>query len=104
MQAKQAAYKQVTKWKNLPSSSRYLLAGAVFFMTVACHLAGILGNYCFSTFTVTCTVAIADVVKPLGWLAIGMFTVGFVLFRIFLVGANRRTREAGDAFIHPLDV
>jgi hypothetical protein len=93
IQAKQTAYKLVTKWSNLPNSSRYLLAGSVFFMTMACHLAGNFGSYCFSTFTVTCTVAIVDVVKPLGWVAIGMFFVGFALFQWYLVGASERTRQ-----------
>ena len=91
VQAKQTAYKEVTKWTNLPDSSRYLLGGAVLCMTGACHMAGNFGAYCFSTFTVTCTVALVDVVKPLGWIAIGLFFVGFALFQVYLVGASKRT-------------
>ena len=58
VQAKQVAYKHVTRWGNLPALDRALLGGAVVCMTAACHLAGNFGSRCFATFTVTCTVAL----------------------------------------------
>lgn len=87
-------YADQTKWDNLPWTSRCLLGGAAVFMTAACHTAGNFGSYCFATFTVTCTVALVDVVKPLGWVAIGTFCFGFFLFRLYLVGASARTKFA----------
>ena len=53
VQAKQVAYKHVTRWGNLPALDRALLGGAVACMTAACHLAGNFGSRCFATFTVT---------------------------------------------------
>ena len=92
VQAKQVAYKHVTRWGNLPPLDRALLGGAVVCMTAACHLAGNFGSHCFATFTVTCTVELVDVVKPLGWVAIGLFAFGLILFQLYHRGARQRTR------------
>ena len=97
VQAKQVAYKHVTRWGNLPPLDRALLGGAVVCMTAACHLAGNFGSYCFATFTVTCTVALVDVVKTLGWVAIGLFAVGLTLFQLYQRGAKRRTRSVMES-------
>ena len=97
VQAKQVAYKHVTRWGNLPTLDRALLGGAVVCMTAACHLAGNFGSYCFATFTVTCTVALVDVVKTLGWVAIGLFAVGLTLFQLYQRGAKRRTRSVMES-------
>ena len=92
VQAKQVAYKHVTRWGNLPPVDRALLGAAVVCMTAACHLAGNFGSHCFATFTVTCTVELVDVVKPLGWVAIGLFAFGLILFQLYYRGARQRTR------------
>ena len=92
VQAKQVAYKHVTRWGNLPPLDRALLGAAVVCMTAACHLAGNFGSHCFATFTVTCTVELVDVVKPLGWVAIGLFAFGLILFQLYYRGARQRTR------------
>ena len=92
VQAKQVAYKHVTRWGNLPPVDRALLGAAVVCMTAACHLAGNFGSHCFATFTVTCTVELVDVVKPLGWVAIGLFAFGLILFQLYHRGARQRTR------------
>ena len=92
VQAKQVAYKHVTRWGNLPPLDRALLGAAVVCMTAACHLAGNFGSHCFATFTVTCTVELVDVVKPLGWVAIGLFAFGLILFQLYHRGARQRTR------------
>jgi hypothetical protein len=97
VQAKQVAYKHVTRWGNLPPLDRALLGGAVVCMTAACHLAGNFGSYCFATFTVTCTVALVDVVKTLGWVAIGLFAFGLTLFQLYQRGAKRRTRSVMES-------
>jgi hypothetical protein len=91
--AKRRAYRDATAWVALPCSARLLLASSVLLMTAACHLAGTLGSYCFATFSVTCTVALVDVVLPLGWVAIGLFFTGLALFLCYLVGARRRTQK-----------
>ena len=93
VQAKQVAYKHVTRWGNLPPLDRAMLGGAVALMTVACHLAGNFGSHCFATFTVTCTVALVDVVKTPGWVAIGLFAFGLTLFQLYQRGAKQRTRS-----------
>ena len=97
VQAKQVAYKHVTRWGNLPPLDRALLGAAVVCMTAACHLAGNFGSYCFATFTVTCTVELVDVVKPLGWVAIGLFAFGLTLFQLYQRGAKRRTRSVMES-------
>jgi hypothetical protein len=74
-----------------------LLAGAVTLMTSACHMAGNFGSDCFSTFTVTCTVELVDVVKTLGWVAIGCFVFGVVLFNLYQRGAKKRTRSVMES-------
>jgi hypothetical protein len=97
VQAKQVAYKHVTKWQNLPSVDRWLLGGSVLLMCSACHLAGNFGSYCFSTFTVTCTVALVDVVLPLGWVAIVVFCSGLLLFQFYQKGASARTKKVMES-------
>ena len=97
VQAKQVAYKHVTRWGNLPALDRALLGGAVACMTAACHLAGNFGSRCFATFTVTCTVALVDVVKTLGWVAISLFAFGLFLFQLYQRGAKQRTRSVMES-------
>lgn len=97
VQAKQVAYKHVTRWGNLPALDRALLGGAVTCMTAACHLAGNFGSRCFATFTVTCTVALVDVVKTLGWVAISLFAFGLILFQLYQRGAKQRTRSVMES-------
>lgn len=97
VQAKQVAYKHVTRWGNLPALDRALLGGAVACMTAACHLAGNFGSRCFATFTVTCTVALVDVVKTLGWVAISLFAFGLILFQLYQRGAKQRTRSVMES-------
>ena len=97
VQAKQVAYKHVTRWGNLPALDRALLGGAVACMTAACHLAGNFGSRCFATFTVTCTVALVDVVKTLGWVAISLFAFGLSLFQLYQRGAKQRTRSVMES-------
>ena len=97
VQAKQVAYKHVTRWGNLPALDRALLGGAVVCMTAACHLAGNFGSRCFATFTVTCTVALVDVVKTLGWVAISLFAFGLILFQLYQRGAKQRTRSVMES-------
>ena len=97
VQAKQVAYKHVTRWGNLPPLDRAMLGGAVACMTAACHLAGNFGSRCFATFTVTCTVALVDVVKTLGWVAISLFAFGLFLFQLYQRGAKQRTRSVMES-------
>ena len=97
VQAKSVAYKHVTRWQNLPVVDRILLGGAVGSMTAACHMAGNFGSSCFSTFTVTCTVDLVDVVKTLGWVAIGCFGFGLVLFQAYQNGAKKRTKSVMES-------
>ena len=97
VQAKQVAYKHVTRWQNLPPVDRWLLGGSVLLMCSACHLAGNFGPYCFSTFTVTCTVALVDVVLPLGWVAIALFCSGLFLFQFYQKGASARTKKVMES-------
>ena len=70
---------------------------SVLLMCSACHLAGNFGPYCFSTFTVTCTVALVDVVLPLGWVAIALFCSGLFLFQFYQKGASARTKRSWKA-------
>ena len=66
-------------------------------MTAACRLAGNFGSRCFATFTVTCTVALVDVVKTLGWVAISLFAFGLILFQLYQRGAKQRTRSVMES-------
>jgi hypothetical protein len=97
VQAKRVAYTRVTRWGNLPALDRFFLFGGVAFMTAGCHVVGNFGSYCFGTFSVTCTVALVDVVKTPGWVAIGLFTFGLVLFWLYQRGAKRRTRSVMES-------
>ena len=92
VQAKQVAYKHVTRWQNLPPVDRWLLGGSVLLMCSACHLAGNFGPYCFSTFTVTCTVALVDVVLPLGWVAM-LSSARACFYSSFIRRARRLERK-----------
>ena len=77
--------------------SRLGLGASLFLMTLACHIAGNFGSLCFATFSVTCSVALADVVLPLGWVAIGLFTAGCLTFYFYGKGASRRARKVLEA-------
>ena len=47
--------------------------------------------------TVGGTVALVDVVKTLGWVAIGLVAVGLTLFQLYQRGAKRRTRSVMES-------
>ena len=93
VQRRKAAYKAVTSWDALPKLDKYLLGTSLFLMTLSCHIAGIFGSLCFATFSVTCSVALADVVLPLGWVAIGTFSTGCLTFYVYGKGAGRRAKK-----------
>ena len=97
VQAKKHAYRAVTSWNALPKLDKCLLGASLFLMTLACHIAGNFGSLCFATFSVTCSVALADVVLPLGWVAIGLFTAGCLTFYFYGKGASRRARKVLEA-------
>jgi len=97
VQAKKHAYRAVTSWNALPKLDKCLLGASLFLMTLACHIAGNFGSLCFATFSVTCSVALADVVLPLGWVAIGAFTAGCLTFYFYGKGASRRARKVLEA-------
>ncbi len=95
-EAKRQEYNLVTKWTNLSKLWRFSLAFNAVLMIVSCYGFLLLGRYLFVPFQVQDSVAtelggnVLNLVKPPGWICLGMFAVSTIYFFVFKGVFQRR--------------
>jgi len=77
------AYQRVSEWSALSRSSKILLWFSAVTGVLSCQLGVVLSQRAFASFSVSCPVAVKDVVKPPGWISIGLITACMVSVKIF---------------------
>merc|ERR1712164_91675 len=99
------AYAHVTDWLRLSVLSKASIIVAAVSGILSCQLGVVLAQRSFESFTVSCPVAVKDVVKPTGWLSIGLMGVCMVFTKVFntIARANtwRRLAESESAAEQP---
>ena len=87
------AYAHVTDWSRLSLMSKASVVVAAVSGILSCQLGVVLAQRSFESFTVSCPVAVKDVVKPTGWLSIGLMGVCMVFTKVFNTIARANTRR-----------
>ena len=87
------AYAHVTDWSRLSLTSKASVVVAAVSGILSCQLGVVLAQRSFESFTVSCPVAVKDVVKPTGWLSIGLMGVCMVFTKVFNTIARANTRR-----------
>jgi hypothetical protein len=87
------AYAHVTDWLRLSVLSKASIIIAAVSGILSCQLGVVLAQRSFESFTVSCPVAVKDVVKPTGWLSIGLMGVCMVFTKVFNTIARANTRR-----------
>ena len=87
------AYAYVTDWLRLSVLSKASIIVAAVSGILSCQLGVVLAQRSFESFTVSCPVAVKDVVKPTGWLSIGLMGVCMVFTKVFNTIARANTRR-----------
>jgi hypothetical protein len=82
-EARDQAYQQVSEWSALSKSSKILLWFSAVTGVLSCQLGVVLAQRAFAKFSVSCPVAVKDVVKPTGWISIGLITACMISVKIF---------------------
>jgi len=100
------AYEEVTKWKEIPLIMNLILTLSVACMIGCCYLVQLFSMDCFVPYKLTDTIAVElhgnwlNLVKPLGWIALSLFTASLFLFAVFYMWAkgkaNEKCRKADD--------
>jgi hypothetical protein len=91
---KEEAYAVVTDWKNLSKLSKISIVAAAVSGVLSCQLGVVLSQRSFESFSVSCPVAVKDVVKPTGWVSVGLIVVCMVCTSIFRKIAKQNVRSA----------
>jgi hypothetical protein len=89
---KEVAYADVTQWDKLSTVSKVSLVAAAVTGILSCQLGVVLSQRSFASFSVSCPVAVKDVVKPTGWLSVGLIVACYVFIKIFSVIAKRNVK------------
>lgn len=89
-QARTEAYESVTRWGNLSKPMRAYITISAISGALSCQLGVVLAQRSFESFTVSCPIPLVDVVKPTGWVSIGLIIVSIVSLSRFRSIANRR--------------
>jgi hypothetical protein len=93
------AYSVVTQWAVLPGWIRSVLLTGALLMSGATGLFLMGGSYCFKPFSVTSSIADdlngnpTNLVKSMGWLALGMYFAACVLLTVYTMWGNSRAKE-----------
>jgi len=88
--ARTEAYESVTRWSNLSNRMRAYITISAISGALSCQLGVVLAQRSFESFAVSCPIPLADVVKPTGWVSIGLISVSIVSLSRFRSIANRR--------------
>ena len=91
--AKEEAYAAVTDWNNLSTFSKVSIVVAAVSGVLSCQLGAVLSQRSFESFSVSCPVAVKDVVKPTGWVSVGLIVVCMIFTSIFRSIAKKNVRS-----------
>jgi len=91
-------YLKVTSWDIVPIYLKGILILAMIFMSISCYILNVIP--CFKIYTITSTIEedlsgdILNLLKPMGWVACGLFLVSSLLVMIFVFWEKRVTNNA----------
>jgi putative effector of murein hydrolase len=91
--AKEEAYAAVTDWNHLSTLSKVSIVVAAVSGVLSCQLGAVLSQRSFESFSVSCPVAVKDVVKPTGWVSVGLIVVCTIFTSIFRSIAKKNVRS-----------
>lgn len=86
------AYEEVSVWQTIPFAAQFTLCISLSCMIICCYMVAFFS--CFRDYQLTYTIATnldgdwLSLVKPLGWVAIGLFTASLIFFFGFRSWAN----------------
>ena len=92
--AREEAYAKVTTWDSLSTYCKVTIFAAAVSGILSCQLGVVLSQRSFASFSVSCPVAVKDVVKPTGWLSIGLITVCSIFTYMFRADVNAKVVAA----------
>mmetsp|Transcript_56348 Transcript_56348/g.123455 ORF Transcript_56348/g.123455 Transcript_56348/m.123455 type:complete len:784 (+) Transcript_56348:206-2557(+) len=112
MKVQEQTYDDVTEWEHIPLLPKLILAISAGVMMASCFLSAMAGSMCWRPFDLgpasesTSKSKVEDpielggldgsalnIVQPLGWVLVAMFTVGSVTWWLFNVWAGRATHR-----------
>jgi len=88
------AYAEVTEWEVIPWSMRMIITLSVLCMTTCCYTVQLFSQDCFIPYKLTDTIEAKlhgnwkNLVKPLGWVSLLLFTISIVLCCLFYFWAK----------------
>ena len=93
-------FAEETKWEKLPTWVKYLLSTALVLMIISVWQVMVFTNSCFELFEMADTIEDAlngdamSLVKPMGWVSIGLFVTSSLLLCVFNKWAGGRVALA----------
>jgi len=84
------AYQMVSQWSALSTSSKVLLWFSALTGILSCELGVVLSQRAFASFSVSCPVAVKDVIKPAGWVSIGLIILCTIFAKTFTTIQDKR--------------
>jgi len=93
------AYVEVTNWTEVPFVMKKILSLSVVCMIACCYMVQLFQLDCFVPYQLTDTIAVElhgnwkNLVKPLGWAALLLFTISIFLFNVFYFWAKSKATE-----------
>jgi hypothetical protein len=78
---------------------KFVLCISLILMSLSCYIFFLEGENCFVAFELTDSIRTdldgnaLNLVKPLGWVGMGMFTASCILFRIYYINTARIMRD-----------
>ena len=86
---KEETYATASKWENLSGRNKFFIVSAAVSGILSCQLGVVLAQRSFRTFSVSCPIALTDVVLPTGWLSIGLIVACYVFTSLFRSSVGR---------------
>jgi len=93
------AYQEVTRWKDMPAFAQIILILSLASMITSCYMVQLFQDDAFQEYQLTYTIDKhldgnwKNLVKPIGWVAIGLFVASIGDLMIFKCWANGKARK-----------
>jgi len=97
------AYAEVTQWHRVPVFAKGILYLSLTCMIISCYMVQLFSDDCFTEYQLTYTIdqhldgEWTNIVKPLGLIAIILFSTSAVLLQIFIAWAKNKAKSGGIA-------
>ena len=95
----EASYRDVTKWEILPFWTKFLQTVSLICMIVSCYMVLLFQDWCFAEYQLTYTIdehlggRWYNLVKPLGGVALILFTVSLFFISLFIWWAKIKAHQ-----------